>query len=321
MSTTCNFKLIATTPIQVSPQLQWIWYSKQSRSFIVGDDRRSFSIAIDMPNAPTALSVGSDTFAGQPHPYNLPLPDALYREFAEEPRRGLRFLEREAYLHAVDAKGLPAGDLLRTIVFGPDYNQYQLHAPSGSILSLRSRSMALLQREGNGYKEIDRTKPRGSAVLCFAAHPTETLLAYGDNNGDFHAHRFAADGFGKATKIASRERKASRLEFIGGGEMLIVGGMGYLSSYQYESGKFTLAADVSISVRDFTCINDGELIFVNQGMHGISVYRCEASCLIKLGAVPTSEAVFQIAVTPDGRYLAATTQDAAILKVYELSSN
>src|SRR2546423_15087812 len=97
MSQTCNFKLVATIPLQISPQLQWIWYSKQSESFIMGDDKRSFAIAISKPNAPTALSVGSDTFAGQPHPYNLPLPEALYREFAESPRQGLRFLDPPAY--------------------------------------------------------------------------------------------------------------------------------------------------------------------------------------------------------------------------------
>jgi len=319
MSMACNFKLIATTPIQVSPQLQWIWYSKQSQSFIVGDDKRSFSISLSKPNAPTALSVGSDTFAGQPHPYNLPLPETLYREFSEEPRHGLLFLDRANYLRAVDAKGLPVGDLLRTLAFGPDYSQYQIHPASGLIFSLRSRSIALLQREGDSFKEIDRTKPRGSAALCFAAHPTETLLAYGDNNGDFHAHRFAADGFVKASKIGARQRKASRIEFIRGGQMLAIGGMGYLSTYQYADGKFTLAADVSTSVRDFTCINDGELIFANQGMHGISAYRCETSSLAKLGAIATPEPVFQIAVTPDGSYLASTSQDAAMLKIYELT--
>jgi hypothetical protein len=31
--------------------------------------------------------------------------------------------------------------------------------------------------------------------------------------------------------------------------------------------------EVSIPVRDFVCADDGQVIFVNQGMHGIAVYR------------------------------------------------
>jgi len=54
-------------------------------------------------------------------------------------------------------------------------------------------------------------------------------------------------------------------------------------------------------------------------MHGISAYCCEATSLVKVGVTAATEAVFQIAVTPDGRYLASTIQDAAVLKIYELT--
>src|SRR5205823_7240448 len=171
-----------------------------------------------------------DASTPQRNPCNLPIPAAMLDEFLVEPWHGFRFLKAGEYDHALDQSGNPAGDLLRTLVFGPDYGHYVLHPSSGLVFSLRSGSMTPLRRAGDKFEVIDQTKTRGRAALAFAAHPSESLIAYGDNYGTFHAHSFDQNGFGKATKIVGKERKGSRLEFDRAGKMLMLGGMGYLAT-------------------------------------------------------------------------------------------
>jgi hypothetical protein len=176
----------------------------------------------------------------------------------------------------------------------------------------------LLQRTGEPFKSLDQTKPRGRAALAFAAHPTESLIAYGDNAGTFHAHKFDQTKFGKATKIAAKDRKASRLEFINAGQMLVIGGMGYLASYSYTAGKFAPLHEISISVRDFTWLEDQNLILVNQGMHGISAFSHDTTGFTKLAEIKTGAAVQQIAVSKCQNYLAASFQESPDLFIYSI---
>jgi hypothetical protein len=315
-----EFKLLASPTLPLQPQLEWVWYSEQTRSFIVGDERTAFAIPVSAPATPVPLQadVSQNAAAPNAHPCNLPIPPSLYEEFAQEPWHGFRFLDRSAYDAARDAAGHSIGDLLRTLVFGPDYEHYVFHPAGGAFLSLRSGSIGLLTRTPTGFEGLDKTRTKGRAALAFCAHPTEMLLAYGDNYGTFHAHRFDTTKFGKATKIVAKERKASRVEFTRTGTMLTIGGMGYLATYAYAAGKFTPKHEVSISVRDFVWLDD-ERILVNQGLHGLSAYRYDdAGGFTKLAAVKPEGTVQQVSVSKCRGFLAATDQESLSVRVYAI---
>jgi hypothetical protein len=311
-----EIKLLTTLSLPLDPQLQWLWYSRQSASFITGDERAAYAIPTSNPHAPVKLPPAQEALSPS---CNLPVTRPLYEEFCSESWHGFKFLDVSAYQKAVDSKGQQTGDLLRTLVFGPDYGQCVLDPASGLILSLRSGSMELLERTADGLRQLDKTKTRGRAALAFAAHPTEKLIVYGDNYGTFHAHRFDETAFGRANKIADKPRKASRVEFVSSGQVMMAGGMGYLASYSYAAGKFTPRHEISIPVRDFACVQDGELLLVNQGMHGIAAYHHDQNGITKLADTKTEEPVGQIAVSHCLRYLAATAQGSARVAIYAMN--
>jgi hypothetical protein len=315
-----QFRLLPTAAPVVDPRLQWLFYSQQTKSFIVGDEKHAHAQSISGPAALTALpGTVADTGAVATHPCNLPIPRGLYDEFAGISWHGFKFMEYTAYNHALDGKGFPVGDLLRTLVFGPDYGHYVVHPHGKTILGLRAGSIEMLRFDADAFTSIDRTKTRGRAALAFAAHPEEGLIAYGDNYGTFHAQRFDADGFGKAGKIVAKDRKASRLEFFDDGRTLAIGGMGYLETYAYDGKKFTPAHHIETSVRDFVWLNEGQLVLVNGGTNGIAAFAYDSNGFTKLASVRPEGPVNQIAVAGCGGYLAVTEQDRPILAVYELA--
>jgi len=306
-----RFDLLANTRLDLQPQLQWLWFSNKLNAFVTGDERSSFSIPLDDPGSPKSLDASWRSGA-----CNLPIPDELLDEFLAEPWHGFRLLSRAEYERAVDEKGNSVGDMLRTLVFGPDYGTYVLHPASGLILSLHSGQLQLLEQTTAGFKLLDQTRTRGRAALAFAAHPHESLITYGDNHGAVHAHRFEASGFASAKKIADLQRKVSRLEFTNNGQTLLVGGLGYLAAHKCRDGKFAAAAETSISVRDFTWCESERLLLVNQGMHGIAAYGFENDAFVKLGGVQPEFAVQQIAVSDCTRFLATSGQDASKVSIY-----
>jgi hypothetical protein len=121
------------------------------------------------------------------------------------------------------------------------------------------------------FTALDKTRTRGKSALVFAAHPERSLLAYGDNYGDFYLHEFAAEGFGKARKVGPLERPARAVGFITGGKALLI---------------------------------------VNHGMHGVSVYSYDAGSLSRVGEFKLPFPVNQIVVSPDARHIGATAQGA-----------
>ncbi len=306
-----NFRLLAQVSPPLDAQLQWLLYSEASASFVTGDLRQAFAVATAAPNwlEPLAPAPADAPF----HPCNLPVGPALQDELTARPWHGFRFLDHAAYDQAIGTDG----DLLRTLVFGPDYGHYLQHPASGLVLALRAGSIELLQQKPEGFERVERTKTRGRAALAFAAHPQENLIAYGDNAGDFHVQRFAADGFGKASKIAAKRRKASRLEFSTDGRKLTIGGMGYLARLAYEAGTFQPLHEIALAVRDFILLGDDGPILVNQGMHGIAAYRGDASGFTPIGSV--GSAVREILVSTCGRFLAALAQESTSVLIYEIS--
>ena len=316
-----NFRLAASVVLDLDPRLQWLWYSGRTDSFVAGDETRSFSLPVSDPARPAPLDAGPGT--ARP-PCNLPVPAALYEEFAAQDRRGLRFLPAAAY-EGTSGEGTSgegtsgegtsgegtagegtsgegtAGDVLRTIVFGPNYGTYVLHPASGAVLSLRAGSLQLLQQSPEGFTPVGQARTRGRAALAFAAHPEEPLIAYGDNYGGFFAQEFSAGGFGKTRQIDARGHKAGALEFIDSGRGLLIGGTGYLSAYAYESGKFSKRHEVSAAVRDFAWVPHERALVVNQGMHGVSLYRLGETGFTPWGAAVTcgAAAVDTLAVSRD----------------------
>jgi hypothetical protein len=316
-----QMQMLATTQLSLQPQLMWLFYSNKTSSFIVGDERRAFALPTSNPAAALPLQPSRviDPNAPLSHPVNLPIPAELFEEFQTQLWHGFRLLDDSAYARAVDDAGRPVGDLLRTLVFGPNYGLYVEHPATRMILSLRDGSMELLTRSNDGFKSIDKTRTRGRAALAFCAHPNEPLIAYGDNYGTFHAHRFTETGFAKSSKIAAKERNASRVEFVNGGNTLALGGMGYLATYSYIGGKFAPMHEVSIAVHDFLWLDDGAILLVNGGLHGVSAYRYDRAGFTKLGAVKPEGAAQQIAISSCRRYLAATMQESPQVPVYQIS--
>ena len=304
-----KFELLGTASPTLQQQLQWIWFSRSMASFIVGDERNAFAIADSSATAATSLTAARpfDPNSASQHPCNLPIPDELYSEFAQQPWHGFRFLGCSAYDRANDNDGHPIGDLLRTLVFGPSYGHYVLHPASAMVLSLRSGSIELFRNTPEGFVAVDQTRTRGKASLAFAGHPTEPLIAYGDNAGTFHAQRFDESGFGKAAKIVTKERKASRLEFSADGTSLMLGGMGYLTSLAYEKSKFTVRHEISIAVKDFVWDEASGHVFVNQGLHGVSVFKYSEAGFVKVGEIKPVGGVQQMSVSDDAKHLAVTS--------------
>jgi hypothetical protein len=301
-----QFTLKANQTLEIDPPMTWIIYSKQTRSFIVGDEKKAFALSLDRLGP--AIELPPETVVDS---CNLPISGALYDEFRRQPWHGLQFLERATYQQA------PDGNLLCTLIDMPDYGQCVLHPATGALLRMRSGSIEIV---GGDFKSIEKTRTRGRAALAFAAHPTEGLIAYGDNYGMFHAQRFDAGAFGKASKIATKERKASRLEFVKDGATLVIGGMGYLQTYSYVGGKFAPIHETSIAVRDFLWLNNGELILVNQGLHGITALRYDDKGFSKIGDAKPPGAVQQMTASANAKFVAVSEQESAAICVYELSA-
>lgn len=316
-----HFEHLTTTPLDLEQQLQWLWHSERSSSFIVGDERVAFALPHSDFGVPSRLVPARPS--GRPnaihHPCNLPIPGSLYEELVSDGWCGFYFLEATAYDHAVDDDGQPLGDLLRTLVFGPDYGHYVLHRASDLVLGLRSGSIQLLRFSQGRFTKLADARTRGRAALAFAAHPREMLIAYGDNYGNFYAHRFSPDGFGKTKKIATKDRKASTLRFIVDGDSLLIGGMGYLSVYSHFDSKFYLLHEISLPVRDFTWDENRRIVFVNQGLHGVAVYRYDETGFSQVGAVKAEAAVNQMAVALRSQYLAVSSQHSTDVSVYAIS--
>lgn len=311
--TTVQFQQLGSASLEIDRLLQWIWHSSATSSYIIGDDRTAYSLLQNDINDVTLLQPARpfDPNSSFHHPCNLPIPDVYYDELRERGRRGFHFLRASEYSGLLDTNGRPMGDLLLTIVFGPDYDHGVAHRPSGLVLALRSGSLKLFAPRNGTFTRIGETRTRGRAALAFCAHPTDTLVVYGDNYGNFHSHQFSNDGFGKAHKITAKNHKASAVEFIDG-SILLIGGMGYLETYAYTGGKFSLLHAVVGPVRDFVWNRKQKTIFVNQGIHGVMAYGYSTSAgFSKLGCVQVSSAVNQMAISECGGYLAVSSQSSS----------
>ena len=303
-----QLKLLGTTSLPIDSKIQWIACLPGQKAFATGDEKKAFLVRPDRPGVAEPITRAPASGA-----FNLPLSTELAEDFCARPWRGLRFLSPNEYAVAVDLKKQSVGDVLRTLVFLPDYGTYLQHPQSRLILSLKCGSIGLLEKTSGGFKAIDLTRTRGKSTLAFAAHPTETLLTYGDNAGTFHAHPFDQSGFGKASKIAAKERKASQCEFIADGKTLVIGGMGYLSTFTYDGGKFSESHNLPIAVREFAWIEPSNRVFVNQGMHGISTYQYDDKGFTKLADLQAGQPVQQLVASADGKFIAASHEGSVSL--------
>lgn len=297
-----SLTLAQTATLDFVPRM--LWYSERSEGFVAGDERTAcLSPVVDFATpAKLAPALPYDPA----FPYRLPLPEELQNEFAAMPWHGFEFLSPSEYDRAVDEAGRRVGSLTLTLGFGPDYGLYVRHRPSGLILSLRAGSLELLRRTDAGFEAVDSTRTRGRAALCFAAHPKAPRIAYGDNYGNFHLHDFSDAGFGKASKLDAKLRKASEVEFIDDGEALLVGGMGYLSLYRSAGRKWSLQCETTAAVRSFLWIRSSRLVIVNQGMHGISRYAIGEAGFEKVDSISNLPPIDRIAASPSGDLVAAS---------------
>jgi len=101
--------------------------------------------------------------------------------------------------------------------------------------------------------------------------------------------------------------------------MLAIGGMGYLGTFRYVGGKFEAGHETSIAVRDFVWLDEGRLVLVNQGLHGVSAYSYGEGGFSKLGEVKPVGGVSQMAVSKDGKSMAVTGQEGVGVSVYAIT--
>jgi hypothetical protein len=302
-----NFELRGATTLGLQPQTQWLWYSNRTNSVITGDEKVGYAISVANPNTASRI----DGSAASNSACNLPISESLYDEFLGERWHGFKFLSLADYTRIG-----PTGDILRTLVFGPNYNTYVEHPASGVVFGLQSGSMQLIARDADAFKVIKETRTRGRAALCFTAHPSEPLIVYGDNYGTFHAHRFEATAFGKAHKIAEKQRNANRAEFFANGTKLAIGGMGYLATLAYDGKKFAPLHELSVPVRDFLCRQD-DLFFVNHGMHGFATYRYGSSGFTRLAEGKPAEPIEHLVLSADLKHLAVTHKDMPKVTLFD----
>ncbi|MCA9061213.1 MAG: hypothetical protein KDA85_22020 [Planctomycetaceae bacterium] len=292
-----------------------LWYSENENAFVVADQQRGFTLPIAEFTRPRQLGP-----AREPDPLfpcRLPLPESLIAEFSAVTWHGFGFLTASEYDVAIGSDGKRCGDLLRTLYYGPDYGLYVRHKHTGLIVSLRSGSLELLRFQNDAFELIATTRTRGRAALCFASHATEPMIAYGDNYGAFHIQRFTADGFGTASKIDSKERKAAGVEFIDG-DRLLTGGMGYLSVYGKAGKKWKLLSEASLAVRSFHWHSDSQRIVVNGGRNGLSVLRLQGDSIKVEDSLQTDSAIDQISLNGAGDLLAASLQNCGTVQLYQL---
>ena len=103
-----QFEHLATASLDLVPQLQWLWHSAGSSSFVVGDERVAFALSHDNLGTPSLLKAARphDASSAFHHPCNLPVPESLYEEFIGYGWCGFHFLPSVAYDNAVnDAVG------------------------------------------------------------------------------------------------------------------------------------------------------------------------------------------------------------------------
>jgi hypothetical protein len=312
-----KFTFLFSGKLPLNPNTHWIWFSARSNAFVVGDEHLSFRLP-PPGNVHQAEQLIPERVEGAPHGSNLPLPERLMDEFLSESWHGFRWLDRPAYASALDSSGVRVGDLLRTIVFGPDYGQYVQLPSNNAIIALQSGSLRLLQRSDHAFVELDHAKTRGRAVLAYAAHPGDPFIVYGDNSGDFFSHHVGTSEFGKTSRIAGHGRKASQVDFIDDGKTLVIGGMGYLATYSYENGKFSVVHEESSAVRSFCWLKHSRFMVVNKGIHGVSVLRLSESGFSQVADLPTEGAVHALAPSADGAHLGLIFQNSEIVSVYSL---
>ncbi len=333
-----NFEPFATVNLGLKPQAMWLWYCSRTDCFLVGDAQRAFSLPVSNPAAPAPLQAArqfprdvpirgtggvptiEDMRRKEAHPFNLPIPDSLYdSEFPQSALRGLYFLPRSAFDHVAAEDPAWLGDLVGTLCAGHPHRLYMLHRPSNLVLSLQSGSMQLSQQSSAGFTLLDEARTRGRRAMAFAAHPDEPFVVYVDNNGSSFAHEFSANKFGKARKIDAWTHGGRAVEFMNGGRALLVGGTGHLAAYGYAGNKFSKRHEIAVAVRDLNWIEDQRILLVNQGMHGVWLYRVEEEGFTPSGVVKHEAAVKKVAVSKDMQYMAMTDQDSANVRVYRLS--
>ncbi len=97
----------------------------------------------------------------------------------------------------------------------------------------------------------------------------------------------------------------------------MIGGMGYLESFAYSAGKFSPLHALAGPVRDFVWNPKHKILFVNQGMHGVTAYGYSDSAgFAKLGSVQVSAAVKQMALSDCGAYLAVSSQSSSTVTAF-----
>jgi hypothetical protein len=312
-----KFKLVSSGFLPLDPQTHWVWFSSGSRAFIVGDEHLSFAVA-ETSAVQHAVQLLPERVEGTRHGTNLPLPESLLDEYLSKSWHGFQWLDRIASAHARDSSGLPEGDLLRTIVFGPDYGQYVMLPSNRAVVSMRSGSLGLHQYTANAFSHLEKVKTRGRAVLAFAAHPHEPFIVYGDNYGDFFSHQVGTEEFGKTAKIAGHERKASQVDFIDDGNTLILGGMGYLAVYKYAAGMFVLSHEHASAVRAFSWLEWKRLLVVNNGMHGVSVLALTDAGFSLVSELETDGTVHALATSADGSLVGILYQGTGRFAIHSL---
>lgn len=282
-------ELSETIEADLDPRTEWLCWSENARSFLVGDADRAVAVAPDG---------GVSALAASGLPVILPVPADLHDSLAGQPRHGFHFLNSADY---AGLRGHPG--IANMLAFGPNGTPLR-HPAAGAVLGLTGGALRRLGTPAEEFPVLEETRTRGKTALAFAAHPTEPVIAYGDNYGGLFLQELSAAGFGKARKLEAQPRAVNDLLFIDGGARLVAGGMGFLASYAWNEGRPAKEHEVSIAVRELVWSPVDRILTVNQGLQGISRYRVDAAGFTRLDHAKLAWAVDRLAVAGSGAILA-----------------
>ncbi len=288
---------IARYSLSLSSATHWIRYAPQAGVFVVGDAQAAWTVSPD-GSSPVPVARGE-------HPLTLPIPEVLLADVLSLGWNAFRLPSMHTLIDATAHEPV-SGDLLRHFVFLPDYGQLVEHPATGSWLALRCGRVARISPDGPFTVQAE-TRTRGKGALTFAAHPSEPLLFYGDNAGDFTQHALTPDGFGKATTLAKLERKASACLVRANGSRVLLGGMGYLQQVPVGAKAGANCGQCATTVRSLHAVDDRRVL-VNAGMQGLAMVSCTDESLKVEARADLEAPVHQMAVTTDQRTIAVLHQ-------------
>lgn len=143
------------------------------------------------------------------------------------------------------------------------------HAHDGAVLFISGKNLALLEWEEDECVELSRTRTKGKYPTARTLSPEQNLLIYGTNHGELYSQTFNREQFLKSRKLDQLSNTVYQTTFSIDGRRLLVAGLGFVKSYNFNGDTFSPDFAIATPARAFELVDD--YLVLNKGMHGIDV--------------------------------------------------